>query len=218
MTKKNYTHLTMVVDRSGSMGGIAKECSNSINNLFAEQAKVEGDLTVSLYEFDDINNKIADFVDIIEVPKYHLVPRNMTALNDAIGKAIIETGETLKNMPEALRPSKVIFNIVTDGHENASKEFDHKQVKDMIKEQTDKYGWEFNFMASNIDAQQYSAAYGTQSHLSNAHTAKGYAASYDTFSHALTATRGGTGTMASNIAAVTSEDEDVLTSSSTEGT
>ena len=45
-----------------------------------------------------------------------------------------------------------MFVITTDGMENASREYNSKQVKDMIKEKQEKLGWEFLFLASNIDA------------------------------------------------------------------
>ena len=36
--------------------------------------------------------------------------------------------------------------------ENASREYHSKQIKDMIRRQEEKYGWEFLFVAANIDA------------------------------------------------------------------
>ena len=76
----------------------------------------------------------------------------MTALYDAVGKAIISTGKRLSHIAESERPEKIIFLIQTDGEENASKKHTLKDVKSMIKEQQEKYSWEFVFLGSNIDA------------------------------------------------------------------
>ena len=47
---------------------------------------------------------------------------------------------------------KVIFVISTDGLENSSREFTKQKVKELIKHQQEKYGWEFIFLGANINA------------------------------------------------------------------
>ncbi len=76
----------------------------------------------------------------------------MTALLDAIGRTINATGARLSAMPEADRPGKVMFVILTDGGENSSREFTHAQIAAMIKAQTDTYKWDFVFIGANQDA------------------------------------------------------------------
>ena len=80
------------------------------------------------------------------------MPRGSTALLDAVGRAINETGERLTKMPEADRPGLVIFVIVTDGEENASHEFSKARVKKMIQRQQTKYNWQFTFLGAEQDA------------------------------------------------------------------
>jgi hypothetical protein len=58
----------------------------------------------------------------------------------------------LSKTAEQDRPSKVIIVIITDGEENASKEFSKDQVSKMIKHQTDAYQWEFVYIGANQDA------------------------------------------------------------------
>ena len=53
MTNADYTHLTLVVDRSGSMGSVQEEAQSGINALVAEQFAVPGKLTVTLSQFDN---------------------------------------------------------------------------------------------------------------------------------------------------------------------
>jgi hypothetical protein len=72
-------------------------------------------------------------------------------------------------MAEDQRPSKVIVTILTDGDENASKEFRGEQgrlkIKEMLEHQQSKYSWEVIFMGANIDAQQTSASIGIASSI-----------------------------------------------------
>jgi hypothetical protein len=76
----------------------------------------------------------------------------MTALLDAVGRAIAETGERLAAMPEPDRPGLVVFVIVTDGQENSSKEYTKPQIKEMVERQQNIYKWQFTFLGANQDA------------------------------------------------------------------
>jgi hypothetical protein len=80
------------------------------------------------------------------------VPRGTTALLDAIGRTIDELGARLAAMPAADRPGKVIFVIITDGLENASREYTREQVFQRIRHQSDVYGWEFVYLGAKQDA------------------------------------------------------------------
>jgi hypothetical protein len=71
---------------------------------------------------------------------------------DAIGRTIDSVGERLSDTPEEDRPEKVIVSILTDGLENASKEYTYEQIGSRIKRQKEKYNWEFIFLAANQDA------------------------------------------------------------------
>ena len=92
---------------------------------------------------------------IVEVPPLNaktFVPRNSTALLDAIGQTIDELGVRLNATDEQDRPSKVIASILTDGEENASQKYNWHDVSERIRYQQDKYQWEFLFLGSNQDA------------------------------------------------------------------
>jgi hypothetical protein len=80
------------------------------------------------------------------------MPRGGTALLDAVGRAINETGERLARMPEEDRPGLVIFVVMTDGEENSSKEFSKARIKEMIQHQQEVYNWHFTFLGANQDA------------------------------------------------------------------
>jgi len=152
MTNPDYTHWTLVVDRSGSMEQVRADAQGGINNAFAEQRKVPGKLTVSLIQFDDVIDTVHRMTPIAGLPDYTLIPRNMTALLDAVGKAIAETGEDLAALPEQERPAKVLLQVVTDGHENSSQEWDLPRIKELIARQKNDYGWEFSFIGAGEHA------------------------------------------------------------------
>jgi hypothetical protein len=170
MTDATYTHYVILVDRTGSMEIIAKETEAGIAEYVREQAKLEGRATLTLYEFDSWHdqplgghakwdgnihlqvNTVCDFADISEVPAYHLVPRGMTPLLDAVGMTVTETGEKLAALPESKRPGMVIFVIVTDGQENDSKEWTSERVRSLTQQQERDYGWRFTYLGANQDA------------------------------------------------------------------
>lgn len=152
MTKKDYTHLTLVVDRSGSMEEMQTEAQGGINTLLAEQFALPRKLTVTLVEFDD---KIDTVTRLAKKSfDYDLKPRGMTALLDAVGAEIVKTGADLAKMKEEARPEKVIFVIVTDGMENSSHEYNIAKIKEMIAHQKDAYKWEFQFLGAGEAAWQ----------------------------------------------------------------
>lgn len=149
---KDYTHVTLLVDRSGSMASLAQEASYGINKLIQEQKEKFGKCTISLIEFDNHYNEVCTFEDIKNVSEYKLKPGFTTALLDSIGKSVKSTGDKLASMKEEDRPALVIFAITTDGYENASREFKQEQIKEMIEHQQTKYNWQFSFIAANQDS------------------------------------------------------------------
>jgi hypothetical protein len=150
--KKDLTDITVVLDRSGSMGACREEAENGLNNFVAEQQKLTGECNFSLMQFDTEYEVVHNGIPLDEVPKFTLMPRGMTALLDAVGRAINEVGERLSALPERDRPELVVFVIVTDGLENASHECTRDQIRQMIEHQQAKHQWKFSFLGANQDA------------------------------------------------------------------
>lgn len=164
--KSNYTHIAMVLDRSGSMQSIASDTIGGVNQFWNSQKAVPGDCTATLVQFDDVIETVFDaqkIADVKPLDSKTYVPRNSTALYDAVGQTIARTGDWLMKMPEAERPEKVIVAIVTDGMENASDSYSCARVFDMIKHQREVYKWEFVFIGANQDAFAAGAAIGIPS-------------------------------------------------------
>lgn len=152
---KEYTHITLVVDRSGSMSSCRKVAEEGINGFLRDQLKDTTErgwkTTVSLVQFDHRIETVYDFQPIQSGMSYSLKPDGSTALLDAIGKAINDTGSRLSQMPESDRPGVVVFVITTDGYENASREFTYEKIRTMISHQRDTYNWQFIFLSENED-------------------------------------------------------------------
>jgi len=142
--------IVLVVDRSGSMETIQKDMQGGITTLLAEQAKLEGRCFVTLAQFDDQYEVVADRTLIEDLEPYRLVPRGSTALLDAIGRTIGSTKAWMESLPESERP-RVLFVVVTDGYENASREWSRLQVMDSVKARISE-GWDFTFLGANQDA------------------------------------------------------------------
>jgi len=150
--RQDLTDITLVIDRSGSMAQIREDAEGGVNTFVQDQAKLPGDAFLTLVQFDTEYEFLHQGAPIKNVPPYELNPRGMTALLDAVGRAVNETGERLAKMPEADRPGLVIFVIATDGLENSSKEFTRSQIKALIEQQQKVYNWQFTFLGANQDA------------------------------------------------------------------
>jgi uncharacterized protein YegL len=149
---KNYTDLNIILDRSGSMSSIANDMVGGIKT-FLQKEKDTGDETkVSFYQFDDKYDVVFEDKDIKETLDITLTPRGSTALLDALGRTIVSVGEKLSKMSENDRPNRVLFLVITDGYENASKEFSSDVIKEKVKHQRETYAWDFVFLGAGEDA------------------------------------------------------------------
>ncbi len=153
--KNNITEMVFIIDRSGSMQGFEDDTVGGFNSTIAKQREKEGKAYVSTVLFDNESSVLHDRVLIDEIKpmtREDYVVGGCTALLDAVGGAIHHIGNIHKYARSEDVPEHTIFVIITDGMENASRRYDSETVKDQIKRQTEKYGWEFLFLAANIDA------------------------------------------------------------------
>ena len=153
--KKGLTEMVFILDRSGSMAGLETDTIGGYNSMVENQKLLEGEALVSTVLFDHESMVICDRMPLSKVPEMtedEYFVRGCTALLDAVGGAIHHIGNVHKYAREEDRPEKTVFVITTDGMENASKTYTYGRVQEMIKRQTEKYGWEFLFLGANIDA------------------------------------------------------------------
>lgn len=174
-----------VLDRSGSMQSVASDAVGGFNAFVKAQKEVPIPANIMIAWFDDAYTITYEGA-ISGAPMVAAWPHGgMTALYDAIGKTIKHVGERFSKE----HPEKVILAILTDGQENASKEFTRKAVFDLIAEHREKYGWEVVFLAADQDAclagQAIGVAAGNTYSYSSMDTASGFA----TYSSAVTRAR-----------------------------
>lgn len=149
------TDITMILDRSGSMGSIAAETIDGFNRFLQEQRLLPGRACLTLVQFDDLYEVLYVGRDLRDVPNLDydtFQPRGATGLLDAIGMSIRLATSRLLVLPPKDRPGQVIFVILTDGLENASSRFERRLVFDMIRHQRKTNNWNFLFMGANQDA------------------------------------------------------------------
>ena len=152
---KDYTHICVVLDASGSMASIEDDTRGSFNSFMKAQREAGGRTVFDLFQFSDKVKRIVERADLSDfredlMAKYRC--SGCTALNDAVCTAIDTLGREFSDMREDERPENVIFAIITDGMENASREFTTEDVRRRITEQREKYNWDFQFLAANQDA------------------------------------------------------------------
>lgn len=150
--RSDLTDITVVLDRSGSMESIKSDAIGGLNEFVRKQKEGAGECLFTLVQFDNVYEFVHTAQPIKQIPALTLEPRGSTALLDAVGRAILETGERFNKMDEAQRPGLVVFVILTDGQENSSKEFTKDKVKQMIEGQQNTYKWQFTFLGANQDA------------------------------------------------------------------
>lgn len=208
MSNIDYTHMTIVLDRSGSMSRVKNDTEGGFNAFIEKQREVKGKATLTLVQFDTTYEFVHKGVALSEVKALVLEPRGSTALFDAIGRGINETGEYLKAMSEADRPGHVLFVIITDGEENASREFDEVTINAMITQQRDVYKWTFVFIGANQDAMKAGSAIGVAALNNLQYTANsvGTSALYRSFDAATTNLRASS--TSSTMSFFTKEDRD----------
>jgi hypothetical protein len=201
--KKNYTHVAILIDRSGSMSSIKNDVIGGFNQLISDQKNVPGELTVSLVQFDDNGgmqyetlNDFSSLENVQLLNESNYVPRGGTPLNDSLAKLINETGTKLANLKESARPEKVLVVCITDGEENASKEYvgpaGKKALKEIIERQENQYKWKFMYIGANQDSFAEGASRGMSTSLNYAASSKGAKKMSKVFSASLSSYRSAT--------------------------
>lgn len=171
--KENFTSINVIIDKSGSMANLTNDTIGGFNKFLSDQKGLQGEAVLTLCTFDHQYHLVHDFVNLSSVSDLDnktYVPAGSTALLDAIGTTINSVDSKIFAMPEAERPSKVIFLIITDGEENASREYKLEQIRNLITTKQ-AAGYDFVFMGANIDTIKATSSLGINTNNSFAYTA-----------------------------------------------
>lgn len=144
------TYIMFVLDETGSMDSVRKDTIGSFNNYIGDLKKELDNTVFSLLKFNSENmDWVHDGVSlnvVDEMTEEDYNPNHVTPLWDAFGVALKKMEDLTKH---AGSEDKVIVSVLTDGLENASKEYTPEQVRKMV-EQHD--GWAITFLGANMDA------------------------------------------------------------------
>jgi len=147
--EKNFLNIRVVLDRSGSMSNCVYQTIDALNGYLAglQEDKTEGVVTISLFDSESIDlglNKV--FIkDIAPLDYSFLIPRASTPLFDAIGASIYEHSNY-----DVTEQDKKVLVIVTDGYENASREYSADAIKKLVQEK-EEAGWLIVYLGSDHD-------------------------------------------------------------------
>ena len=135
--------IIFLMDRSGSMYGSEKDTIGGFNSFIENQKRDEANAKVTTVLFDhgyEVLYKRKNLYDVEKLTTNEYYVRGSTALLDAIGKTINTLDKEIDN--------KVLFVIMTDGMENASREFSKEQIRNLISS----HNWEFIYIGADIDS------------------------------------------------------------------
>ncbi len=152
--KNDTTELVFILDESGSMAGLESDTIGGFNGMLQKQKNQQGKCYVSTFLFSSGTEMLHDRVAVENVAQMTDADYQVggcTALMDAMGEAITHIEKIHKYIRPEDVPAHTIFVITTDGMENASKKYDSAQIKKMVEAKKES-GWEFIFLAANIDA------------------------------------------------------------------
>jgi hypothetical protein len=155
LMKKSNTFYHIILDQSGSMS----DCVNQTLKGLADQRKEilaianefpDQEIRVGLTVFDhNIELKYSNLsvTELSRMNSFHYKPNGQTALLDAIGMSVAATQRLMVNEGDS-----AVIIILTDGYENASKEYSHKQIKELIQAKEETGKWSFTYLGATLDA------------------------------------------------------------------
>lgn len=155
--KDDYTHITVILDRTGSMEAIRDDTIGGFNAFLRQQKAEPGFATLTLVQFDsqdpyEIVHQFKALAAVPELTRKTFVPRASTPLLDAMGRGINDLEKNLADLREDARPARVVMVVITDGQENASRELRKEQIQKMIEEKQKQSDWQFVFLSADLAA------------------------------------------------------------------
>jgi uncharacterized protein YegL len=185
------THYLLVLDRSGSMQSCWNSTIEGLNEQLGtirglDESYPEQRYFLTLVAFDNQVETIVEDMPISEVEDFdgtEFPPRGMTSLHDAMGISITNLkAKIAKKNKESDSISTALVVVMTDGHENNSKEHDSKSIKTLIDELNETDAWTFSYMGANQDAVLTASSFGISAgnSLNYASTTRGATVAYNT--------------------------------------
>ncbi len=147
--ENSFLNIRVVLDRSGSMSNCVYQTVDALNGYLIGMQKenTEGLVTISLFDSQSIDIGVdkVQIKDLSPLDYSFLTPRASTPLYDAIGAAIYEHSNY-----DVTKEDKKVLVIVTDGLENASREYTGDAIKKLVEEKEES-GWLIVYLGSDHD-------------------------------------------------------------------
>ena len=149
------------------MEEIRDDTIGGFNAFLAAQKAEPGEATLTLVQFDsqdpyEVIHKFRPIAEVRGLTRGTYVPRGSTPLLDVMGMGMNDLEWQIAQMPQDTRPERVVMVVVTDGQENASREFRKDQIERMIRRHQDVDVWQFIFLSADLtsimDAHDYGIA------------------------------------------------------------
>ena len=194
--KNNITEVVFIIDRSGSMSGFEADTIGGFNSMIEKQKGKDGTVYISTVLFSNASEVVHDRVSVDKIKpmtETDYCVGGCTALLDAIGDAVRHIGNIHKYARPEDVPENTVFVITTDGMENASHKYSSSEIKKLIEKKKNECGWEFLFLAANIDAVETAENIGIQADraVNYNQNSKGVTLTYAAMSDAITSVRSG---------------------------
>jgi len=147
------TDIVFILDRSGSMGGRETDTIGGYNGFLLKQQAEPDSARVTTVLFDtqyDVIHQRENIKEIKPITDKEYYVRGSTALLDAIGKSVYDLQAVHEQEGKTKENSGAIFVIITDGQENASREYSYAQIRELIQHKSAVDGWEFIYLGADL--------------------------------------------------------------------
>ncbi len=146
------TMICLILDRSGSMKGRETDVVGGVNAFITEQKQLPNPASIAFVRFDGMATErfreMGPLAECKPLKPADYQPRGETPLLDAVGRTIVQLDEDWKTE----KPDRCIVMIVTDGEENASRQYTKEQIQGLIKARQNSGLWAFIYLGANVDA------------------------------------------------------------------
>lgn len=158
----------IILDESGSMGGIKSQAIEGVNETFntirqSQLSNENQDHIVSFITFDsNRTNTIYDNMpikDVKNITSKDYNPGGATPLYDAMGFALTNL------RTKVYQQDLVLVTIITDGYENASHEYTGKAIKALVDELRQQQDWIFTYIGANQDVEEVAKSLGVSNSM-----------------------------------------------------
>ena len=177
--EKHQVHNLIILDESGSMEPIKKSIIQGFNEIVQTIKGIEKEFSeqehfISLISFNGLGQKLLHFIDpaskLQQIDSTTYQPNASTPLFDAMGFGI----NKLRQVVKGINNYNVLVTILTDGEENASREYSGKTIK-LVIEELKLNRWTFTYIGTDHDVEKFAESLSINNSLAFDKSEKGIA-------------------------------------------